>query len=72
MAIFNNYVGRSNCKMPAQYLWENVNTIGDTGNPAWRWAYCTPDAYASGIEGQALLNNPTWAGMSARNLALTE
>ena len=72
IAVWNNYITRSNCYFPAQYLWENVNTGGDTGHAAYRWAYCSPDAYASGIEGQALLNASPWTAESAYNLGISD
>ncbi len=62
ISIWAEYVSRSNCFMPAQYLSINGNN---------RWAYAAPDSYASHIEGQGLLNNPTWVGESSRNRALT-
>ncbi len=61
IAIWTEYVSRSNCLMPAQYLTINGN---------YRWAYAGPDSYASHVEGQLLLNNPTWVAESTRNRAL--
>ena len=65
--FFNAVSKISNCFMPSIYIW-----IQGAGGK--RWAYCTPDSYAvsGGVrkEGQALLNNPAWVAMSARNVAL--
>jgi hypothetical protein len=51
----------SKVTMPSLYTWIPVG-IGNQ-----RWCYCLPDSYAGGVEGQALANNPLWAGLSTRN-----
>ena len=68
LAVWTNYCNRANCVMPSMYY----QVLGPYGQ---RWAYSTPDAYggdASHIEGQGLLNNATWVGASARNLAIND
>jgi hypothetical protein len=50
--------------MPAVFTY-----VGGTNDQ--RWSYCSPDTFTGTTEGQALLDNPTWVGMSDRNQALS-
>lgn len=61
---FNRTSQLAGSAMPSVYTY-----IGAVGNQ--QWAYCQPDTYASGTEGQNLLNSPVWVGMGARNQALS-
>lgn len=63
---FNSLAALAKGALGSVYIISTTSTSGDQ-----RWAYAAPDSYASGIEGQALLNNGAWAAMSARNQALT-
>jgi hypothetical protein len=68
IAYFNATSGLTGTGMPAVFI---MTTDGNgAGQPDQRWAYASPDAYASGTEGQALLNCPAWVAMGARNQAL--
>ena len=72
-AYVTDYMGAitnlANSYIPASYLITNEYT-GSGGTIQQRWAHASPDTYASGTEGQALLNNPTWVAMGVRNRAL--
>jgi hypothetical protein len=65
VGYFNRAALVAGCAMQSIYIY-----IGATGNQ--RWSYCMPDAFGgTTTEGQGLLNNPTWVGMSSRNQGLT-
>jgi hypothetical protein len=68
IAYFNATSSLTGTGMPSVYLM--ISDGNGQGQPDQRWAYASPDAYASGTEGQALLNCPVWVAMGARNQAL--
>lgn len=66
---FNTVAAISNAAMPSVYL-----SVAGTSTPPpgdQRWGYASPDSYASGTEGQALLNNGAWVAMGSRNHGLS-
>ena len=67
-ALANSYIPA------AYYITMDYNGEGGGSPPLYypdqRWAHATPDTYAGGVEGQALLNNPTWVAMGVRNRGL--
>lgn len=62
---FNRVATVAGAAMPAIFTYIGA-AIGNQ-----RWAYTTPDSFGGTVtEGQGLLNNPTWVGMSSRNQGL--
>jgi hypothetical protein len=66
---FNTVAAISNTAMSAVYLMVNGTDVPPPGDQ--RWSYASPDSYASGTEGQALLNNGAWVAMGTRNHGLS-
>jgi len=67
---FNAKCTLAGIAMPGVYfIVSDFDGLGTTLDQ--RWAYASPDTYAGGTEGQALLNNGAWVAMGARNQALT-
>ena len=66
VGYFTSVAGIAGTSMPAMYYMLNNSGV----NVEQRWAYASPDSYAGGTEGQALLNNPAWVAAGSRNRAL--
>ena len=71
---WNARAGLAGCGMPSIYYWGpnqgfNNDAITQYGI---RWAYCSPDTYAGGVEGAALTNNLAWSAFASRNQAFVD
>jgi hypothetical protein len=66
-AYLNATAGIAKTALPSIYFWLGAVVDGASDR---RWTYAGPDTYASGTEGQALLNSGPWVAMSARNSGL--
>lgn len=65
---FNSVAAIANAASPSVYIFIAGTSTAPPGDQ--RWGYASPDSYASGTEGQALLNNPFWVAAGVRNQGL--